>query len=124
VAAIALFGLLRLVRKHFEEPIPEFEADHPRVEARALSAIPYRHVDEYIEIVPHLLQEEFTAQILGYCGNCGAYSIAGRHCDTCLEDMDYIACPHCGAEEFIPTWERQVKARTYIQCSSCGGKHA
>lgn len=123
-AATALLGLLRLVRKHFEDPIPEFESDYPRPEAVVFSAIPYRRVDEYIHLASQLLREEFPTQDLGCCGNCGVNSIVGRYCEICFEEMDLFECSHCGAEEFIPSWEWKAQSRTLTECPSCGERLA
>ncbi len=122
IAVVSILGLLRVARRRFGEPAPEFLCDSPRIESEVFSVIRYQRMDDYCRIAEKLLREEYPDRSLGYCGNCGTQSILATHCEICFEEMELFKCPYCNEEAYVVAWERRVNPAIELECSSCGIK--
>lgn len=85
-SAIALLGLLHVVRRRVGEEADEFLTQWSPV-GDVVDALHWRDFDRYHQLIEQLVLEYYSSSLLDQCPYCGAYArIFGTDCEACFSE--------------------------------------
>jgi hypothetical protein len=85
--AIALLGLLHVVRRRTGVKTRDLYDQSPPVEADLLDAVDYRLLDRYNGLVEELVGEYYPPGLVDHCPFCGAHArMFGVDCEACFSE--------------------------------------
>jgi hypothetical protein len=85
--AIALLGLLHVVRRRTGVHTRDFYDQSPPVEADLVDAIDHQQLDRYSGLVEELVSEYYPPGLVDHCPFCGAYARTfGVDCEACFSE--------------------------------------
>lgn len=85
--AVALLGLLHVVRRRTGVETRDLYDQSPPVEADVVESLNYRQFDRYNSLIEQLVADYYPPGLVDHCPYCGAYTRTfGVECQACFSE--------------------------------------
>jgi len=121
IAAVALLGILRLLKNHKGIETSDMLDASPPIESDMASVIKTKHARTYERYVTQFLKEEKISGYLEHCPNCDLHTVHNTSCWACFEEFETVYCEDCDESTNYLSWLPQSGEKS-INCKNCGVK--